>query len=162
MTHCCRINALKFVQLSDISWSKSNRRDSSIVETPWALTCPPNQGATSIKQVRAPDRIAWDAAAIPPREPPTTTTSHSQTALACGKGDKTGLPLAPNPRKFEDPNWEMADISVFSGARLAGIRTKWEINPVVNPITAVAVNIRLERAESCRTGNNNFLHLFQN
>jgi len=35
----------------------------------------------------------WEAAAIPPKEPPTTTTSHSQVSWAVGKGDSCGLPL---------------------------------------------------------------------
>lgn len=60
--------------------------DSSSAATPWELICPPSQGVNSIKQVCAPARIACEAAAIPPKEPPITTTSHSHTCDCFGGG----------------------------------------------------------------------------
>jgi hypothetical protein len=68
-------------------------RDSSMAETPWALICPPSHGATSIRQVWAPLAMACPAAAMPPREPPTTTTSHSHTSWALGLGLSCGRPF---------------------------------------------------------------------
>jgi hypothetical protein len=36
--------------------------------------------------------MVWEAAAIPPKEPPMTTTSHSQTSWGSGRGVKIGKP----------------------------------------------------------------------
>src|SRR5436189_4114007 len=50
---------------------------SSSADTPCALSWPPSQSVSSIRQVRQPRRAAASAAATPPIPPPATSTSQS-------------------------------------------------------------------------------------
>ena len=62
---------------------------SSSAETPCAVSWPPSQSVSSIRQVRQPRRAAASAAATPPVPPPATSTSHSISSGAVASPTST-------------------------------------------------------------------------
>ena len=143
-TTCCLRIPRNRCQLGDRLLAWRILSDSSRAETPWALIWPPNQGAASIKQVVAPLAMAWAAAATPPRDPPMTTTWHSQNSPNSGRGSRWGRPL-------KSRGWGIA-LGVSTGVMAPQVSAEevGDHRDAINPAIAPTPNITAARPDRLR------------